>query len=188
MNKMSWNAFRSAVIKATSTRRTIRCYGNQIALTASSNNTWLLTTCDDDPDYDLATVPGTSVGEVQPGTKFLGCDLRLTVYAPNSAGQHIVVALYRDPDNALGAIDPTTIWSSQAETQSTSMFRKNLFYVQRHTVPADHLVSTFVCHGTFAAKKRVRNLRENDRIMLAVLTGTGASQIMNIQGRIFTRY
>lgn len=157
------------------------------ALTAGANVAVNLLTCDDDPDYDLAT-DGSNVAECQPGARIVAVQLVLSIYGVDS-GEIVEWIIGRDPDAIITG--PNFSMSNlylQDVTSTTNFLRKN-------TWGAGHMISTTgrdlaTQHVNISGKalKRSRLMAENDVIRLGLLSSADdVSGKYYLRGRIITR-
>lgn len=156
-------------------------------ITQGANTSFVLLTCDDDPDYDLAT-DGTNVAECQPGARIEAVQIVMSIFGSNIAGETIEWVIGRDQDNALGAASFSVSELYAADfTGNRAILRKNVWGVGHFIGTANRDVSNTGLNIT-KALRRARLMADGDTIRLNfTATAAGGDHTVYLRGRIITR-
>lgn len=155
-------------------------------ITQNTNTFINLLTCDDDPDYDLAT-DGTNIAECQPGARIEAVQLVMTVFGANIAGETIEWIIGRDPDGALATNYTIGNLYTADVSANTRMIRANVWGAGHFigTTNRDSMTSGL---NITKALRRARLMADGDVIRLAfTATAAGGDHTLYLRGRIITR-
>lgn len=131
---MSMGAFNAMVRKAVrpAHKSRIRIFDNSIT-TAEATQTYSLLRADDDPDYDITTngdaaTAGTNIAECLAQSRIESIDLTVSVQNLDVA-KATEVLIYKDPDVVLGAVAPSTLFTSDVTLTTMEVRKRALKYM-----------------------------------------------------------
>lgn len=156
------------------------------AVTEATSTSFNLLTCDDDPNYDLAT-DGTNVAEVEPGCKIIAIQLHMTIVTP--ANRTVEWVLYKDPDGVLTAAGATIATLYAADVEATRIVMRKNSLTAGHAIGTDRTGHNSVLNVPGRTLARSARLADGDVIRLTFTDdggGTGDCS-MYLRGRIITR-
>lgn len=176
---------RKEVKRATGTTHVSRVRMLQLPLTQGATTTITLLKVDDDPDYDL-TSDGTLIAEAQARSRITSIDLNMTVN-PGVTGEVGEWMLYRDPDSAIGAADPSTLFQADLTTTVAALRKNAVAYgmLIGNTNVENISRRVFIKRK---AMRRISGLADNDLLKIAFQLTAGASNgALSMYGRIRTK-
>lgn len=150
-----------------------------------------LLSCDDDPDYDLAT-DGTNVAECHPNSRIVAVQLHVGLYPasnPINPGP-LEWMIARDPDGALGAaglITPGNLYAADVTT-ATDMLRKNVWAMGHMFLTTNRDAANLNIRISRKALRRARIMRDGDKVSIS-FTNPDATDTakLYIRGRIISK-
>lgn len=157
-------------------------------ITQGTSTPFALLTCNDDPNYDLAT-DGTNVAECQVGARIVAVQLHLSLTnIPN--GETVEWILGRDPDASITTAGFLVGNVYTADVTTGNRLLKDNTWTIGHVMAGTASRDTF--NGTLRipgkTMRRSRLMNENDVIRLVFThTAAGSSSLMYLRGRIVTR-
>lgn len=156
-------------------------------VTQGTDTSFNLLTCDDDPNYDLAT-DGTNVAECEPGSKIVAVQLHMSLYNMPD-GEVYEWVMGRDPD---GAITAGTFTMATLYTQDVSgadlLLRKNAWAAGHIMSSTSHAFSQEMVRIKGSNLRRAGNMEDGDVIRLTFTASASAtSPLLYLRGRIITR-
>lgn len=143
----------------------------EVTLSNSATDTVSLLQAADAPDYDLAT-DGTNVAQCETGARIVGMNLKLVVLAAASgSGKRTEMLLFRDEDNAVATnFTPSNLFNPDVSVERDDV-RQNTVWYDLFVPTAQKDGFTKMIRG-FKGMRRIRLLKENDRLKINFVNGT----------------
>lgn len=154
-------------------------------ITQGTDTPFTLLSCDDEPNYDLAT-DGTNVAECHPGAKIVAVQLVMTVFSV-ADGETVEWVIGRDPDAAItsAAFTISNLYSADV-TGGRLLMSKNTWGAG-HMISSDGHAAMNTSLNITKALRRASKMADGDLIRLVFThSAAGGNSLFYIRGRIIT--